>query len=344
MKIKDILKQILTIRNENGNKAVTIFNKKFIFKNTRTKLKYLELQLEKNLNSINQLKFLIDSCCDITNCKKATGILRETQLIRLKALKFLVDVFEENGIQYWIDGGSCLGVYRHKGFIPWDDDIDMVVPRPYYQKAIDLVNERLSDSDIKIRIGGIKPDGNPYSALARLMDTKTHFGYVDIFTYDYCNNPNLTKETLLLKLKSLREDIFSNTFNKKLHSGKVDIQEFINYVQKKYEQYEIVIPNGRNCYMFRAVETMSLRLEQTIHNVEDIFPLTKGGFETLQVNTPNNIEQFLHNINEGSYGDLMAFPNLEIMHSYDSCNDNKSDEYKNVLEIQNKKIDKILND
>ena len=60
--------------------------------------------------------------------------LREHQLRVLEILKVFDQICRENQIRYFLIGGSALGAVRHQGFIPWDDDIDVGVPRRDYDK------------------------------------------------------------------------------------------------------------------------------------------------------------------------------------------------------------------
>ena len=50
---------------------------------------------------------------------------RTVQLRELEILKAVTQVLDRLGLRYWADGGTLLGAARHKGFIPWDDDVDL---------------------------------------------------------------------------------------------------------------------------------------------------------------------------------------------------------------------------
>lgn len=58
--------------------------------------------------------------------------------ILLELLDYFVKVCEENGLKYYLGGGSVLGAVRHKGMIPWDDDIDIDMPREDYERLQEL--------------------------------------------------------------------------------------------------------------------------------------------------------------------------------------------------------------
>ena len=58
--------------------------------------------------------------------------LRTLQLIELEMIVEVDRICRNNGIQYSLDGGTLLGAARHKGFIPWDDDADVIFTRHEY--------------------------------------------------------------------------------------------------------------------------------------------------------------------------------------------------------------------
>lgn len=67
--------------------------------------------------------------------------LRALQLTELDILKELLVLFKKNHISYYALGGTVLGAVRHKGFIPWDDDIDIGVPREDYERLQDVCSQ-----------------------------------------------------------------------------------------------------------------------------------------------------------------------------------------------------------
>ena len=64
--------------------------------------------------------------------------IHKTQLEILEAFK---SICKKHGLRYYAIGGTLIGVHRHKGFIPWDDDIDLGMPRPDFDKFVALQKE-----------------------------------------------------------------------------------------------------------------------------------------------------------------------------------------------------------
>lgn len=67
--------------------------------------------------------------------------MKKVWAVQIDLLQYLLDVCNRHGLRIYADGGTMLGAVRHKGFIPWDDDIDMVMLREDYDRLMKLANE-----------------------------------------------------------------------------------------------------------------------------------------------------------------------------------------------------------
>ena len=92
--------------------------------------------------SNSYLNFIIKST-DI----KANGFLRDMQLMLREMLIFIDNVCKKYDLDYIMAYGSLLGAVRHKGFIPWDDDMDIVMMRKDYNKLIEVLPDEISKID-----------------------------------------------------------------------------------------------------------------------------------------------------------------------------------------------------
>ncbi|MBR3299595.1 MAG: LicD family protein [Clostridia bacterium] len=69
--------------------------------------------------------------------------IRALQLVELDIMRKVLDICDRHDLKYFMLGGTLLGAIRHKGFIPWDDDMDIGMPRPDYEKFIRIAAEEL---------------------------------------------------------------------------------------------------------------------------------------------------------------------------------------------------------
>ncbi len=94
--------------------------------------------------------------------------LTKQQEAVLNILKTVVPLLENNGLKYSMLGGTLLGSVRHKGFIPWDDDIDIGLPRPDYEKFIQIAEKELS-APLELQ-SALK--GNGHYCYVRIVNTE----------------------------------------------------------------------------------------------------------------------------------------------------------------------------
>lgn len=120
------------------------------------------------------------------------------QSVILMIMKDIDRLCRENDIEYYLFGGTALGAKRHQGFIPWDDDLDIVLLPPMYDKFINVCKNKLNKEKYilqeglvdwpehfsKIRLSGthIQEFGDYYSC------SKIDGIYVDVFRIDYAAN------------------------------------------------------------------------------------------------------------------------------------------------------------
>lgn len=95
--------------------------------------------------------------------------LDEIKQIELRLLKQLNEICIAQGFRYYLAGGTLLGAVRHKGFIPWDDDIDVAMPRPDYERLIDYCRT----NEVPFQLVCNKTDGRYGYLFAKIADRET---------------------------------------------------------------------------------------------------------------------------------------------------------------------------
>lgn len=136
--------------------------------------------------------------------------LREMQKIELNLLLELDKICKKHSLRYYMDGGTLLGAMCYEGFIPWDDDIDLKMPRPDYEKLITLQDEFPE----YIRLDAPSKEHCEYTMLKLIDDRtilkeqngnsiKTTGVYIDVFPMDGYPVNKLECEKHINKLQRL---------------------------------------------------------------------------------------------------------------------------------------------
>ncbi len=129
--------------------------------------------------------------------KLTPELLRELQLKQLDMLCYFRDFCKENGLTFYLIGGGLIGALRDGGFVPWDDDVDVMLPRADYEKLPKLWKEkhangrfRLLKTDDEVFTGNIFTtitDTNYTMVKANQTDVDIPHGLVlDVFPLDVC--------------------------------------------------------------------------------------------------------------------------------------------------------------
>lgn len=146
------------------------------------------------------------------------------QQLTLETLLLTKKFLDEHGLTFYLGEGTLLGCIRHQGFIPWDDDVDICMPRDDYQKLVELAKQgkvpaelnfdSLENND-KHWVLGAKMQlvrETDYIQEKVIPLSKCHGPYVDIFPLDYWPKPYSFKQRLCdLKVKVSRRMLFMKT-------------------------------------------------------------------------------------------------------------------------------------
>lgn len=172
---------------------------------TKTSVSVISAALDESCNE-QELKAMLEAELTevIANKVEQKKLLRQLQLAELDILIEVDKLCRKHNLRYYVVGGTLIGAVRHKGFIPWDDDIDISMPREDFDKLMKIAKDELPD-DLFMQTKGT--DKGCYFYYAKLRRTGTYFGenkfehttlhkgiFIDIFPLDYVpDSPTLQK-------------------------------------------------------------------------------------------------------------------------------------------------------
>lgn len=163
--------------------------------------------------------------------------MKKVWQVQLTLVKKLLDVCEKHHLRIWADGGTLLGTVREHGYIPWDDDIDMAMLRPDYDKLVGLATQEF-ESPFFFQCGftekvyprgwaRLRMDGTTAITPSKVL-YHTHQGiFVDIFPYDAVPNDNANLDRLVTSRNELMDIMTSAAAFDVLHPFRsIDLMKY----------------------------------------------------------------------------------------------------------------------
>lgn len=254
-----------------------------------------------------------------------SSTLRKVQLVQLEIAEEIARVCDLNNIKYFLTDGTLLGSIRHKGFIPWDDDLDIGMLRCEYEKFLTIAPSCLnkkyklvewkSDSNYPHPMGKIIKRGTVYKESKR-RDLGEQGIWVDVFPYDDVLG-NITQRTFQLKL--LRALIRAKCRYSTWHvSDGIIISKYLKNIPfrivskflkkewliKKYESVSRMDEEKKCNYVY---ENGTDDYKEWIFKKEYLSELVIGKFENHDFYIPKKYNEYLTT----AYGDYMVLPPKE---------------------------------
>lgn len=253
--------------------------------------------------------------------------LREKQI---EMLLFLINICEKYGLTYFAVGGTALGAVRHAGYIPWDDDIDIALPRRDYMAFLEVaqvelpkgffLQNHITDPDYRNDFSKIRNSNTIFLESSASQLKINHGIYIDVFPIDGYPKYAISGQIIeiykkLSKIYLGKDYIQKNTskshrialfiakmlYGRKTTTNIIDNLEHL-YMKYPYEKMDIVVCHG-------GAWGKKERLPRDYYGQG-----VKGAFEGISVCLPEKTHEYLMH----KYGDYMQLPPIEkrIAHHY----------------------------
>lgn len=248
--------------------------------------------------------------------------LKHLQKVQLMIFKEFIEICEKNNLTYFNYAGSLLGTVRHEGFIPWDDDIDVIMFRDDFEKLNKILEQ---DIDEKYKFINVLNEETYHYTWGRLMLKDTLFK--EWWANQVSYTPNIFIDIFIL------DNIPQNRFKRFVHKwSSFTLNQLTIYAYLKYENdsklkeimqnsihyFLKILPVSPQSIKRKCVKTFAKYADEEceevcdfpaicqmpIYSKTDFLPAKKAKFEDIEVLIPNNYDKVLTRM----YGNYMELP------------------------------------
>lgn len=238
--------------------------------------------------------------------------LRQAQLRMLNILIEVDKICRKHQIPYWIDFGTLLGAVRHKGFVPWDDDIDICVMNENYKALRKALIEELPE---QFAFQDSTTDANAFCYYGRVRDKKSYCYYpyfvrlkeqgfwLDIFRVDRVGSSKLKEFADFLFRRSYRE---IHNFGKVAYTSSITrfVKKVCAFILHPFSIIALWIAKASSVFSKKHYLTQFTLFPSKCFDEKNIFPLIDIEFEGHLFMAPHNYDEHLRI----RYGDYMKLP------------------------------------
>ena len=254
--------------------------------------------------------------------------------MELEMVERFVAVCREHGLEYMIMGGTLLGAVRHKGFIPWDNDIDILMPRNDFNKLLEIGPEafksplffqtpvteesRFFSTYVKIR------NGNGTAGTREDYESGINCGmFIDIFCLDEIPDSSSARKRYFRRLNEIAK-------MQRFALGKTLPGGFVNKMKHSLQRwvYRVIYHNPDSAALFKIYQNAAGKYagkncrqvahqafgysEHYIWNKRDWDEHIQLDFEGLKLDAPKGYDAIL----KRQYGDYLRIPEDKSTHDY----------------------------
>lgn len=245
----------------------------------------------------------------------------ECKQIQKNILREIDRLCEVNGLTYCVQYGTLLGAVRHKGFIPWDDDIDIILARNEYDKLIHILKNKKDTFCPWLDVIDSDTDGYFYPfakavdnrTKAKMNDNLTEHGiWVDIFPVDGLPKSKVLSNLHMYYCYFLRAITLAMTtdFKSNRLGSKAGIKRILNYLAEIIGKNRILNAFHKACYRYDIFESeyvanlFSIYKNHERFKKDTLFISKNYEFEEMIVKGPKQYHEVLNQL----YGDYMKLP------------------------------------